>query len=232
MWDLVLEFAAVIGWCRSTAEHLAWQSSPSFSSLRSACITSILGGGFVVTRFRLLFVCRAIFSSTHLPRASRSIACHFAADALYSLLWCLVEYIAHFTSNHNLLTVMYMRYYLPLNKSSLVFFPPQSLVDLQGPYIVQVMIKQAHKEAIHNILTFYLAQPEITKAIETVLIAHISVPLPLEIQLDGDGYVLRGKRKQWDYGKGLELRWGDQPVRVADEKWLFMFETIPKSSPI
>lgn len=143
MWDLVLEFAAVIGWCRSTAEHLAWQSSPSFSSLRSACITSILGGGFVVTRFRLLFVCRAIFSSTHLPRASRSIACHFAADALYSLLWCLVEYIAHFTSNHNLLTVMYMRYYLPLNKSSLVFFPPQSLVDLQGPYIVQVMIKQA-----------------------------------------------------------------------------------------
>ncbi|KIJ92781.1 hypothetical protein K443DRAFT_113037 [Laccaria amethystina LaAM-08-1] len=40
------------------------------------------------------------------------------------------------------------------------------------------------------------------------------------------------ERKQWDYGKGLQLMWGDQPVRVADEKWLFMFETTPKSSPI
>ena len=76
MWDLALEFAAVIGWCWSTAEHLAWQSSSSFSSLRSAYTTSILGGGFVVTRFRLLFVCRAIFSSTHLLCASHSIAYH------------------------------------------------------------------------------------------------------------------------------------------------------------
>ena len=62
MWDLALEFAAVIGWCWSTAEHLAWKPSSSFSSLRSAYTTSILGGGFVVTRFRLLFVCLVIFS--------------------------------------------------------------------------------------------------------------------------------------------------------------------------
>jgi hypothetical protein len=31
------------------------------------------------------------------------------------------------------------------------------------------------------------------------------------------------ERKEWKYGKALQLSWGDQPVRPCEEKWIFVF---------
>ncbi|KAF9467852.1 hypothetical protein BDZ94DRAFT_1247888 [Collybia nuda] len=122
-----------------------------------------------------------------------------------------------------------MSYYLPLNKATLLFFPPQSdkMINtgpLSMPWVVQVMIKQARTEPIDEIAVFFRAQNEITSAIESVLVTDILAPLPSnEVKLAGRGYSLHGVRKCWKYGKGIELAWGETPIRTCDDKWVFNF---------
>ncbi|KAF9530232.1 hypothetical protein CPB83DRAFT_851218 [Crepidotus variabilis] len=91
-------------------------------------------------------------------------------------------------------------------------------------YVVQVIIRQAYKNVVKELTAFYLSQFEITKAIESILYAHILAPLPEEVRVEGSGFVLRGKRQPWVYGKTLELSWGQQNIKACDEKWSFEFE--------
>ncbi|PPQ80572.1 hypothetical protein CVT25_001606 [Psilocybe cyanescens] len=146
------------------------------------------------------------------------------------------------------MTTVYTPYYIPLNRSILIFFPscpssafpvfgtsatahdtpPVDIIDNQGSqseaYVVQVKIKQAHDNEFKELSTFFLAQYDITKAVESVLFAHIFAIVPPEICIEGDGYILRGKRTHWVYGQTLKLRWGQEHVRPCQDKWMFIFE--------
>ncbi|KAF4617889.1 hypothetical protein D9613_005744 [Agrocybe pediades] len=151
-----------------------------------------------------------------------------------------------------------MRYCIPLGKTVLIFFPSSlggfstrkgiELIKQQKDglgqkvvgggssssadegYVVQVTIKQAYVDIIQELTTFFLAQFDITKAIESVLFAHTFTYLPPEIKIHGKGYVLRGKRRPWHLSKQLQLAWGDSPVRPSEDKWTFIFELEPTTT--
>jgi len=119
-----------------------------------------------------------------------------------------------------------MQYYISLNKSTLVFFPPTSKEN--NGYVVQAMIKSAQEDpTIKEITMAFVFQYEITKVVESIIFAHIFTPLPTEIRVEGKGYVLCGKRKAWVYGKSLQLKWGDMCIHPCEDKWVFVFKVIP-----
>lgn len=35
------------------------------------------------------------------------------------------------------------------------------------------------------------------------------------------------ERKEWIYGKSLQLKWGEMCVSPCEDKWVFIFEVIP-----
>ncbi|KAF8960313.1 hypothetical protein BDZ97DRAFT_2060702 [Flammula alnicola] len=128
----------------------------------------------------------------------------------------------------------YTRYCIPLSKSTLLFFPPNaSLTDGKNNEtegrVVLVTIKQSHQDTMKEITTFFVAQYEITKTIESLVFAHIFTYLPPEVRIQGLGYIITGKRKTWNYGKTLKLKWGEKTVRPCEDKWTFIFETVPAS---
>ncbi|KDR80080.1 hypothetical protein GALMADRAFT_265265 [Galerina marginata CBS 339.88] len=141
----------------------------------------------------------------------------------------------------------YMHYFIPLNQSTLLFFPSDPVQnpnvpvnpksdgkDLNnkseenGGYVVQVMIKQARRNVIKEMTTFFLVQYEITKVVESIVFAHIFSPMPPEVRIEGRGYVLKGRRRSWDYGKTLNLRWGEDATKQCEDKWVFLFELVPE----
>ncbi|KAF8884929.1 hypothetical protein CPB84DRAFT_1788880 [Gymnopilus junonius] len=79
-------------------------------------------------------------------------------------------------------------------------------------------------------MAFFHAQDDISKAIESVVFAHIIGSLPVEIRIQGKDYILKGtlkpERKVWKLGKTLDLTWGDRPIRPCDDKWTFIFELL------
>ncbi|KAJ7204834.1 hypothetical protein GGX14DRAFT_646519 [Mycena pura] len=142
-------------------------------------------------------------------------------------------------------------YLLRLGQSTLVFLPAQaqartdkdSLADLvlRTPSVVQVMMK-AHSRRVrtrlqYNVAAFCNVQDEIKvrrgnalrAAVERVLFEDLVGARPLQtgkgVEIEGDGYVLVGVKMEWKYGRRLELRWGDEEVCVAAEKWVFHFRT-------
>ncbi|KAJ6478722.1 hypothetical protein C8R47DRAFT_628434 [Mycena vitilis] len=119
-------------------------------------------------------------------------------------------------------------YRLRLDQSTLVFFPPQAHKDgdVQKSCVVQVMMKmesQSRSPTREDVAAYYDAQEEITAAIETILIKNIVIPLRKTIEIDGDGYVLVGEKKDWLYGRRLSLKWGEEDVDVCPDKWIFYF---------
>ncbi|KAJ7918448.1 hypothetical protein B0H13DRAFT_291732 [Mycena leptocephala] len=119
-------------------------------------------------------------------------------------------------------------YRLRLEQSTLVFFPPQTRDsgDLHESWVVQVMMKLESQERYptrEEVAAFYDAQEEITAAVETILIENLIMPLQKTIEIDGDGYVLVGEKKEWVYGRRLSLKWGDEEVRACADKWVFYF---------
>lgn len=71
--------------------------------------------------------------------------------------------------------------------------------------------------------------------------AHIHTPLPEQVQLVGENYVLNGSkrplaqfcgaladgwtaRKAWKYGQRLGLMYGDQRIEPCCDKWIFQFK--------
>ncbi|RDB30008.1 hypothetical protein Hypma_014130 [Hypsizygus marmoreus] len=124
-------------------------------------------------------------------------------------------------------------YCLPLNKAVLVFFPSQPDAMIlpeeppSQPRVVQVIVKQEGRSTINDIATYFLAQHDITTAVESVLLAHLTSALPPTITIEGKGYVLHGVRKEWKYGRGLQLSWGEKDVHACDDKWIFVFAPTP-----
>ncbi|KAF9484999.1 hypothetical protein BDN70DRAFT_917194 [Pholiota conissans] len=137
---------------------------------------------------------------------------------------------------------MAQEYYLPFNRPTLLFFPAasksNSALDEAQNYVVMATIKGAIGEDENSDIlrrenniakemsTFYFQQYEITKAIESVTLAHIFIPLPPEVVLRGKGYTLTGKRKAWKYGMTLQLGWGEERVHPCPEKWIFTFRLL------
>ncbi|KAJ7665991.1 hypothetical protein DFH06DRAFT_1470227 [Mycena polygramma] len=123
---------------------------------------------------------------------------------------------------------MTQSYRLRLGQSTLVFFPPQAREDgdVHKSCVVQVMMKmesQSRNPTREEVAAYYDAQEEITAAVETILIENIIMPLRKTIEIDGDGYVLVGEKKDWVYGRRLLLKWGEEDVGACPDKWVFYF---------
>jgi len=117
---------------------------------------------------------------------------------------------------------MYHPYYLPLNKTTLILLHP----DENSPFVVQVTAKHAGESVIDELIEFYLAHHEITHAIENLIYAHIRTPLPENVEVEGAGFLLRGTRKPWSYGKTIKIKWGDEVIKPAEDKWTFIIHTV------
>ncbi|KAF7426406.1 hypothetical protein PC9H_008774 [Pleurotus ostreatus] len=125
-------------------------------------------------------------------------------------------------------------YTLPLNAATLVTFHDAAQKGL-GLRICQVMISTAtsasRKEpTVDELATFFIFQHEISKAVESILLADILAPLPEKIILEGDGYTLVGTeaRRDWRFGATINARWGKEPLVPTDSKWRFLFEVRKK----
>ncbi|KAJ7468071.1 hypothetical protein FB451DRAFT_1560577 [Mycena latifolia] len=106
-------------------------------------------------------------------------------------------------------------YRLRLGESALIFFPPQArrVQDLQEPYVVQVMVKPRMRSPTRvEVAAFYDAQEEITAAVEVLVLENIMLPLQSKIEIEGNGYFLTAEKKEWVYGRGLKLMWGEEEV--------------------
>ncbi|KAJ7741979.1 hypothetical protein DFH07DRAFT_50122 [Mycena maculata] len=117
-------------------------------------------------------------------------------------------------------------YRLRLGKATLVFFPPQVRADgrvLLEPHVVQVMMKTERYPTREEVKMYCDALDEITAAVEAILIEDLIAPLRSKIQIDGDGYVLTADKLEWQFGRCLELRWGNGAVRACAQKWVFRF---------
>jgi hypothetical protein len=87
-----------------------------------------------------------------------------------------------------------------------------------------------------------LLKSSLQKVIESIVLAHISIPLPPEVVVRGKGYALSGsesskllcrendtrtaERKPWKYGRSLKLGWGEEQIHASAEKWIFVFELL------
>ncbi|KAF5379081.1 hypothetical protein D9615_005918 [Tricholomella constricta] len=124
-------------------------------------------------------------------------------------------------------------YSLPLNKVALVFFPPfDDGMDTTGrpssnAQVVQVIVKQNGKLTLDDLAMFFPVQQDITMAVERILVAHITSPLPANLTIEGEGYRLHGAHKPWKYGKKLRLTLGRRDICAAEDKWVFIFDPVP-----
>lgn len=116
---------------------------------------------------------------------------------------------------------MYHRDCIPLNKTSLIFLHPDQ-TPTRNPLIAQVTVRHAGESVVDELAQFYVFHHEITYAIETLICAHISTPLPPTLEIEGEGFVIRATRKSWVYGRNLEIRWGDLRVVPLEDKWTFV----------
>ncbi|KAK1220304.1 hypothetical protein PQX77_016929 [Marasmius sp. AFHP31] len=135
-------------------------------------------------------------------------------------------------------------YYLSLNRAALIFVPPQEALGIQEPVVVQVIVSFAEAQNpfdTHTVLSsidmltyFYDIQVEVTQAVRNLVVYDLVTPLDLEdrnVDIDGQGYVLRGTKKKWRIAEQLDgaLRWGtgiDSKVLMATHKWIFELEML------
>ncbi|KAJ7185801.1 hypothetical protein C8R46DRAFT_1342994 [Mycena filopes] len=128
-------------------------------------------------------------------------------------------------------------YRLRLDQTSLVFFPPQTRNghDMEESYVVQVMMKlesEARSPTREDVAAYFDAQEDITAAVESILIENIIQPLQKTIEIEGEGYVLVGEKKDWVYGRRLHLKWGEEDIRMGADKWVFYFRTCKASGDL
>ncbi|KAJ7936542.1 hypothetical protein B0H13DRAFT_2303585 [Mycena leptocephala] len=119
-------------------------------------------------------------------------------------------------------------YRLRLGESTLVFFPPRAKGEraLCESHVVQVMMKvQVKAPTREEVAAYFDAQEEITAAVETLLLENILNPVQKRIEIEGNGYILAGEKKDWVYGRRVSLKWGDEEARVCADKWVFHFRT-------
>ncbi|KAK0230916.1 hypothetical protein IW262DRAFT_1453842 [Armillaria fumosa] len=120
--------------------------------------------------------------------------------------------------------------HLSLNKTILYFFPQQ--VGLDCAHVGQVTVETRTKNpTVSELVAYYNAQDDISKAIQRLFVGQSFCPLPQKITLGGKGYKLTGTRKMWNYGKNsLDLRWGGEEVKLFTDKWTFLFNVEEKDT--
>ena len=109
----------------------------------------------------------------------------------------------------------------------LLSFLPSFWLSTKSQYVVEAYRKQATKRSL-----------VIKRAVENLMYAHIHTPLPEQVQLVGENYILNGSkcalaqfcgaladgwtaRKAWKYGQRLDLMCGDQRIEPCCDKWIF-----------
>ncbi|KAL0576009.1 hypothetical protein V5O48_005976 [Marasmius crinis-equi] len=133
-------------------------------------------------------------------------------------------------------------FYLSLNRAALILVPPQEVLEIQEPIVVQVIVKCGEDECgsdrhislptIDMIAKYYAIQVEVTQAVRNLVVYDLVTPVDLQdrtVDIDGVTFVLRGTKKLWQIADQLDgsLRWGtgpDSKVRMAKNKWVFELE--------
>ncbi|KAK7044833.1 S-adenosyl-L-methionine-dependent methyltransferase [Favolaschia claudopus] len=120
---------------------------------------------------------------------------------------------------------------LRLDETTLVLFPAQTRESgvLRESTVVQVMVHmEPHSTSptLEEVAAFYNAQEEITITMQMILLENLINPSEKVVEIEGDGYMLIGTKKEWSYGRQLELTWGKEEVRAAEDKWVFSFSLI------
>ncbi|KAJ7634610.1 hypothetical protein FB45DRAFT_909349 [Roridomyces roridus] len=132
-------------------------------------------------------------------------------------------------------------YRLPLGKPTLVFFPPQARTGptkakaakrkLEEPVVVQVMMDTVSRSPTREEVAAYYdsdTQEEITAVVETILFDNVLNPhgyTPAKgFEIEGNGYILRGFKEDWKWGRRLLLEWGGTRVNPCADKWTFRFK--------
>ncbi|KAK0191085.1 hypothetical protein F5146DRAFT_1047060, partial [Armillaria mellea] len=112
----------------------------------------------------------------------------------------------------------------------LCFFPQQ--VGLDCTHVGQVTVQTRTKDStVPELVAYYNAQDDISKAIQRLFVGQRFCPLPQKIFLSGEGYKLTGTRKTWNYGKNtLDLQWGGDEVKLFTDKWTFLFTVEEKET--
>lgn len=117
-------------------------------------------------------------------------------------------------------------YYLRPDDATLLFFP--SAENAGEHIVVQVLIMLAapsDSSTVEMALDFYGAQREVTDAVKAILHGHIISGLPEQVTYEGQGFILHGTRKDWKYGRRLQLSWGEEELQPCADKWVFTFRT-------
>jgi len=109
---------------------------------------------------------------------------------------------------------------LELNTTTLLFLPP----DESGPaQVAQVTLELEGKPDVGALVTFNIAQRELSRLINLLVKAHRTNPFPTPAVFQGDGYKLHASTTQWSFGKQLLFEWGEERIEPLEEKWLFIF---------
>lgn len=118
--------------------------------------------------------------------------------------------------------------HLPLNEPVLLLLPSNE-TGLEHNYVTRVVVETKGRTCnASTLISFYLAQDEISRLIPKVITAHLHEPLPSSsILFQGDAYTLLAEVGTWEFGQKLELKWGDRDVISCAERWMFQFKKSP-----
>ncbi|KAJ3519565.1 hypothetical protein NM688_g9283 [Phlebia brevispora] len=115
-----------------------------------------------------------------------------------------------------------MQFVLPLNDTQLVFLPGDA-TGLSEIYAAQVTIKSSQAQNVNILCAYMLDQRDITELAVKLVITHIRTPLPAHFTISGDRYTVTATHKRWNYGKKLQMKWGETKVKPCKDKWTFVF---------
>ncbi|KAF9024260.1 hypothetical protein BDZ89DRAFT_1114726 [Hymenopellis radicata] len=119
---------------------------------------------------------------------------------------------------------------LQLNRSTLIFFPPQGAFEL--PHVAQVWVKTETRDASEEEQhAFTRAQQDIEKVVESLIVGHAVLPLPKKVIIEGKGFTLTATRVRWDFADDLEFKWGQIKVQKMHDKWWFVFKVDNSGEP-
>ncbi|KAJ3801896.1 hypothetical protein GGU11DRAFT_136837 [Lentinula aff. detonsa] len=120
---------------------------------------------------------------------------------------------------------------LNLNEVAILYVPKNTQLGIKDACVVQVIVRSIgmpfnRSPSVDDRATFYCYADEISKVVQNVVLGHLTCPnLPIDLVVQGEKYILRANRKDWNTGKDYWFKWGDEIINAAPEKWIF--ELVP-----
>ncbi|KAJ3775185.1 hypothetical protein EV361DRAFT_129090 [Lentinula raphanica] len=120
---------------------------------------------------------------------------------------------------------------LNLDQVALLFIPENAQLGINEACVVQVIVRSIgmafnRSASVDDRATFYCYADEISSTVQNVVLGHLSCQsIPTNFVLQGEKYLLRANRKEWNTGKDYRFQWGDEIINAAPEKWIF--ELVP-----